>query len=108
MPAPMHDIGILFTFAALLVSVVAPAGAADRQDPLVRVELLSETQSVRPGDAFTIALRQQIAPGWHTYWGVNPGDSGEPTRIEWHLPAGLTAGEIDWPYPTRIPAGIAM
>jgi thiol:disulfide interchange protein DsbD len=104
----MRDIGILLTLAALLLGAVAPASAADRPDPLVRVELLSETQSVRPGETFQVALRQQMAPGWHTYWGVNPGDAGEPTRIEWNLPAGLTAGEIDWPYPTRIPAGIAM
>ena len=104
----MRDVGILLTLAALFAGAVAPAGAAGRQAPLVRVELLSETQSVRPGESFTIAMRQQIAPGWHTYWGVNPGDAGEPTRIEWTLPSGLTAGEIDWPYPSRIPAGIAM
>ncbi len=41
---------------------------------------------------------------WHTYWQV-PGDSGLPTRIEWQLPAGFTAGPIDWPYPHRLPAG---
>jgi thiol:disulfide interchange protein DsbD len=77
-------------------------------DPLVRVELLSETASVRPGTTVWMALRQQIAPGWHTYWGVNPGDAGEPTRIEWTLPAGLTAGPIAWPSPSRFPVGIAM
>ena len=48
-----------------------------------------------------------IAPGWHTYW-INPGDSGEPPRIEWALPAGFAAGDIAWPHPERIPVGPAM
>src|SRR5947208_2610163 len=94
---------------ALVLAAGAPARAATVPPiRLVAVELLSETGSVRPGETFWIALRQQITPGWHTYWGVNPGDAGEPTRIEWALPVGFTAGEISWPYPSRIPAGIAM
>src|SRR6266571_1542034 len=94
---------------ALVLAAGAPARAATVPPTrLVAVELLSETGSVRPGETFWIALRQQITPGWHTYWGVNPGDAGVPTRIEWALPAGFTAGEISWPYPSRIPAGIAM
>src|SRR5215471_2168251 len=86
----------------------APVSAAETPSPLVRAELLSETASIRPGETFWVALRQEITPGWHTYWGVNPGDAGEPTRIEWRLPAGVTAGEIAWPYPSRFPVGIAM
>jgi len=41
---------------------------------------------------------------WHTYW-RNPGDSGEPVQIQWVLPEGLTAGEIQWPLPRPIPTG---
>ena len=48
-----------------------------------------------------------IAPGWHTYW-VNPGDAGAPTALDWSLPAGWTAGPIDWPYPKRLPVGPLM
>jgi DsbC/DsbD-like thiol-disulfide interchange protein len=54
-----------------------------------------------------MGLRQTIAPGWHTYWS-NPGDSGEPPRIDWTLPAGFTASEISWPNPERIRLGPAM
>jgi len=103
---------VTFAFALILVlAFVAGAAApvtAAQPSPLVRVELLSETASIRPGETFWVALRQEITPGWHTYWGVNPGDAGEPTRIEWTLPAGVTAGEIAWPYPSRFPVGIAM
>src|SRR6185503_16909381 len=34
---------------------------------------------------------------WHTYW-KTPG-TGLPTTLEWTLPAGWTAGEIQWPAP---------
>ena len=90
-----------WAFAAAPPRPVAPAG------PMVQVDLVSEVQAIPAGQTFWIALRQRIAPGWHTYW-VNPGDSGEPPRIEWSLPAGFTAGEFVWPYPERIPVGIAM
>jgi thiol:disulfide interchange protein len=90
--------------SALLLRAPAPAGAAE---PKVRVELLSEVASIAPGETFWVALRQEIAPGWHTYW-MNPGDSGEPPRIEWALPSGFTAGDFVWPPPERIAVGPAM
>ena len=92
----------------LVAGAAASVRAAEPPSPLVRVELLSEMTAVRPGETFWIPLRQEITPGWHTYRGVNPGDAGEPTRVEWTLPAGVTAGEIAWPYPSRFPVGIAM
>jgi thiol:disulfide interchange protein DsbD len=96
----------------ILFAVLAAAGRAlaapAPPSPLVRVELIAEAQSIQPGQTLWLALHQRITPGWHTYWGVNPGDAGEPTRIEWTLPAGFTAREIAWPYPARFPLGIAM
>src|SRR5262245_65772841 len=93
---------------AFVASAAAPVTAAQPPSPLVRVELFSETASIRQGETFWVAIRQEITPGWHTYWGMNPGDAGEPTRIEWTLPAGVTAGEVAWPYPSRFRVGIAM
>ena len=81
--------------------------APESASPKVRVELLSEVRAIAPGETFWVALHQRITPGWHTYW-MNPGDSGEPPRIEWALPTGFTAGEIAWPYPERIAVGPAM
>ena len=78
------------------------AGAGPQQtDRKVEIELLSETRAVRPGQPFWVALRQDITPGWHTYW-ENPGDSGEPTRIDWDLPEGFEASAIHWPAPKAI------
>ena len=98
----------LVLVTALVVGTAQAAlAAAGPPSPLVHVELLSDGQSIAPCRTFWLGLRQQIPPGWHTYW-VNPGDSGEPPRVEWALPAGFTAGEIHWPHPERIPVGPAM
>jgi len=105
----MDAVVVRLILAAALVAAGATAALAAPApaSPLVRVELLAETQSIAAGRTFWIALRQVITPGWHTYW-MNPGDAGEPPRIEWTLPAGFTAGEIQWPPPERIAAGPAM
>jgi len=72
--------------------------------PNVQVSLVSEVTGVEAGKPFWVMLRQEIRPGWHTYW-RNPGDSGAPTEITWDLPAGYSAGEIQWPFPERITYG---
>ncbi|MHB1218482.1 MAG: protein-disulfide reductase DsbD family protein [Alphaproteobacteria bacterium] len=92
-------------FLILLTTVftglaVAVASANPVQRDHVRATLISEASSVRPGDTFWVALRQEIKPDWHTYW-INPGDSGIPTTIAWTLPAGAEAGPVVWPAPIR-------
>jgi thiol:disulfide interchange protein len=75
--------------------------AAPVRDKNVEVELVSEVASIRPGTPFTVALRMNMDPHWHTYW-KNWGDSGLATKIKWNLPDGLEAGPIQWPAPERI------
>src|SRR5690606_38635739 len=60
-----------------------------------------------PGSTAIVAVRQQIAPGWHTYW-RNPGDSGGATELDWTLPPGVEAGAILWPLPERQPIADLM
>ncbi len=99
------------TGATALESLVqgkpAASSAPQRADRKVEIALLSETASIRPGQPFWVAVRQKLAPGWHTYW-ENPGDSGEPARIDWTLPDGFTASDIHWPAPRAIPYGTLM
>lgn len=71
-------------------------------DEHVKLELISEQDAIRPDREIWMGVRFDLANGWHTYW-VNTGDSGEAPRIEWELPAGFMAGEIQWPYPERMP-----
>ena len=71
----------------------------------VRAELLAwAPEGIEAGKPVWLGLQLAHQPEWHTYW-KNPGDSGLPTVLEWQLPAGVTAGEIAWPTPKKIPLG---
>ena len=71
----------------------------------VRAELLAwAPDGVEAGKPVWLGLQLAHQPEWHTYW-KNSGDSGLPTVLEWQLPAGITAGEIAWPTPKKIPIG---
>src|SRR6478752_2944742 len=88
--------------------IVTPAvAAAQVKTEHVEAELVSDQKAVQPGKPVTVGLRLRMADHWHTYW-KNPGDSGLPTRIQWELPDGWKAGEIQWPYPKPLPVGPLM
>ncbi len=71
----------------------------------VRAELMVHApQGMTPGQPLWVGLNIAHQPEWHTYW-KNSGDSGLPTELRWTLPAGITAGEIAWPTPKKIPIG---
>jgi DsbC/DsbD-like thiol-disulfide interchange protein len=74
--------------------------AAATPIPHGTLELIAENQWIAAGHTQNLGLRFQLEKGWHIYW-INPGDSGEPPRVKWQLPAGLTAGPIEWPAPQR-------
>ena len=70
----------------------------------VTARLVAERLAAAPGTGATLLLVLDIRPGWHTYW-QNPGDSGEPPRIDWTLPDGVTAGPLGFTRPELIPVG---
>jgi thiol:disulfide interchange protein len=67
-----------------------------------QVSLLLSADTARPGDTVLVGVDLKMDPGWHTYW-KNPGESGIATTIKWHLPPGVTAGDIQWPLPHKLP-----
>jgi len=67
-----------------------------------QVQLRLSADTAKPGDTIWAGLDLKMEPGWHTYW-KNPGDAGQATEIKWQLPAGVTAGEIQWPLPEKLP-----
>ena len=85
-------------------AALATSQSANDPSPHSEAELVSDVASIQPGTPFTVALRMTMDDGWHSYW-TNPGDSGQPTSIEWTLPEGFTASDIQWPYPHRIDVG---
>ena len=79
-------------FCTLLLAALLPGLHAHVQPSLVAAE-----SSIQPGHAFTVAVRLDHEPHWHTYW-INPG-TGLTTTIAWKLPEGWKAGDILWPAP---------
>ncbi len=82
-----------------------PAASTVITTDQVRAELMAfAPEGVQPGQQLWVGLQIAHQPEWHTYW-KNSGDSGLPTLLEWQLPEGITAGDIAWPTPKKIPIG---
>jgi DsbC/DsbD-like thiol-disulfide interchange protein len=90
-----------FTLGVVLLLCAASAPAEGTPIPHGTLELIAENQWIAAGHTLNLGLHFQLEKGWHVYW-INPGDSGEPPRVEWRLPTGLTAGPMEWPTPRRI------
>jgi thiol:disulfide interchange protein len=92
----------LFFFIALLsLSSLSEAqfGLTNRSGATSSVAtLVSETSSIAPGETFTVALELKHPDGWHSYY-QNSGGVELPPSLTWTLPAGFTAGPIQWPTP---------
>src|SRR5258708_25233523 len=94
--------------ASFFLALALPAWSA----PLVKTEhveaeLVADRAAAAPGKPTLMGLKLRMEPHWHTYW-KNPGDSGLPTKIQWILPDGWKAGEIQWPFPQPLPVGPLM
>ena len=88
----------LLLFLLALNAAVAPALSV-RSGPVV-AQVAVEQTSILPGKPFVAGVSLRMDPGWHVYW-KNPGDSGLPTNVVWEMPAGFTAGPLQWPAPER-------
>ncbi|MGH9598005.1 MAG: protein-disulfide reductase DsbD family protein, partial [Edaphobacter sp.] len=70
-------------------------------------ELVSVAPAIAPGGTLQVGLVLTMEDHWHVYW-INAGDSGEPPKITWTLPEGVTAGPMQFPTPSRLPLGPLM
>lgn len=93
----MRDVLVPLVIAALVMTGTARAA----EEKLVAAWLLADVDAIAPGKSFTLGLLLKMKEHWHTYW-INPGESGEPTRIDIKAPAGLEFGPIQWPIPRKI------
>lgn len=91
--------------ALLMVSTAAPSAFAQarsnvERDANTEVQLVSRTETVRPGETATLGVRFSVDPGWHIYW-RNPGEPGMPPELtEVRLPTGFELdGGFLWPLP---------
>ncbi len=94
-----------YLFVLLLAGLLCPtcpgASAQTQKFSHGSLTLVADKAWIDPGQDFTLGLHFSLESGWHIYW-MNPGDSGEPPRVKWTLPAGVTAGSIEWPAPHKL------
>src|SRR6266849_3547038 len=83
----------------LLSSLVLWADAVPVQH--ARVELIAQKMAATPGAQLLLGVHFNLENDWHIYW-INPGDSGQPPSFHWQLPAGFSAGDVEWPHPDRL------
>lgn len=94
-------------FSALAATLPAQSASAAANAAHLHVQLVVPQDQLYPAGDNLLGLYFKLEPGWHVYW-QNAGDSGEPPHIHWTLPAGVTAGPMQFPAPQRLPLGPLM
>ncbi len=103
----LHQLAALFILAGTFATSVGAQllGNTVITTAQTRAELMAfAPQGLAPGQAIWVGLQLTHQPHWHSYW-KNSGDSGLPTVLQWTLPAGVSASDIGWPLPQKIPLG---
>ncbi len=101
---------VLSSILLLVVLVTAPAAFAavsSADAPHVHVQLVAPTRVLVAGAPTDAGVYFKLDTGWHVYW-KNAGDAGEPPRVRWTLPDGVTVGEMQFLAPKRLPNGPLM
>jgi DsbC/DsbD-like thiol-disulfide interchange protein len=97
----------LVTPSRAQLQVVGDGGPGPVKAQHLTAELTSFGSTIAPGGTLQAGLVLTMEEKWHVYWN-NAGDSGEPPHIKWTLPAGITAGPLQFPVPSRLPLGPLM
>src|ERR1700733_8924331 len=105
---------LLLSFAAIFLpsanaqlQVVGDGGPGPVKAQHLTAELVTLAPTLAPGGPLHVGLVLALEEHWHVYW-INAGDSGEPPKIPWTLPEGITAGPMQFPAPSRLPLGPLM
>lgn len=65
------------------------------------LQLVTDVDSIQPGQSFTAGLSIKHLPEFHTYWKA-PGIVGVATSIAWELPDGFEVAPMVWPVPELV------
>ena len=107
-----HLVSLFLLFCAAFsasaqIQPVGDGGPGPVKAQHLTVELVSLAPSIAPGGTQYVGLVITLEEKWHVYW-INAGDSGEPPKITWTLPPGITAEPMQFPIPSRLPLGPLM
>ena len=94
MHRPIATLLALFAFAPATWAQFSYQGGSATTE----ASMVADVKSVAAGTKFSIALKLEHPEGWHSYY-QNSGGVEQAPAIEWTLPAGFSAGPIQWPVP---------
>jgi thiol:disulfide interchange protein len=94
-------------FANAQMQEAGDGGPGPIKSQHLTAELVALSPSIAPGGTQQVGLVITLEEKWHVYW-MNAGDAGEPPKITWTLPAGITAGPMQFPIPSRLPLATLM
>ena len=89
------------------LQVLGDGGSGPVKAQHLTAELVSVAPTIAPGGTLQVGLVLTLEEHWHVYW-INAGDAGEPPKITWTLPNGISAGPMQFPIPSRLPNGPLM
>ena len=69
------------------IAVVGDGGPGPVKAQHLTAELVELGSAIAPGGTQVVGLGLSLEEHWHVYW-INAGDSGEPPKVAWTLPAG--------------------
>lgn len=96
---------LAFSVALALPLVAAPQARASGDVDVAKVVQAAVLPGWRMADGRRmVALRLNLAQGWHTYW-RSPGDVGIPPSFDWSGSSNLKAVKILWPVPKIFDTG---
>ncbi|MEX0724046.1 MAG: protein-disulfide reductase DsbD domain-containing protein [Gracilimonas sp.] len=101
---------LIYCFLILVFMLTAGTIISSSQPAITEnaeVELISENETIRPGETFWIGVRMDLQDGWYVYY-RNPGDSGIPLWMNWVHDKDFEIGEIQWPYLLWIDIGAGL
>ncbi len=109
LPRPLLGAWLLYFFVLMVPGTAAGQhGAVGNGGPgpvkglHVTVEMVSAGPQIAAGGTQTIGFVFTLEEKWHIYW-KNAGFAGFPPSVAWTLPAGIQAGDLLFPIPTRLP-----
>jgi thiol:disulfide interchange protein len=89
------------------IPVIGDGGPGPVKAQHLTAEMVTAAPTIAPGGTLQTGLSISLENHWHVYW-LNAGDSGEPPKITWTLPPGITAGPMQFPIPSRLPLSSLM
>ena len=94
----MHRLIVSCLALVALAQSTAAQFGSPAATPATRAEWFSEVLAIAPATTFTVALQLAHPAGWHSYY-QNSGGVEQSLALKWSLPAGFSAGPIQWPVP---------